>query len=238
MYFRMLHDETTGSMTYLLADLASREAVLIDPRGGDVAVLMAMLGEYDLRLSWILKTHEHDAVLPRRELHVMSLLKAPQVVHDLPSASTLTFGNEHVTVISTPGHTAGCLSFLWRDRLFCGGLLEVDGCPHQSRPEQPQALWDSVHEKVFTLPAETLLFSSRACSGRVVSTVLEQRLWSPWFAGTTRDEFLARMQALPVAPPPKAPARRRGPRRWAAVAGQPSRVAPSAGSSPGASPTA
>jgi hypothetical protein len=30
-----------------------------------------------------------------------------------------------------------------------------------------------------------------------VSTVLEQRRWHPFFAGLTRDEFLAQMAALP-----------------------------------------
>jgi len=32
---------------------------------------------------------------------------------------------------------------------------------------------------------------------RAVSTVLEQRRWHPYFAGQTRDEFLAHMAALP-----------------------------------------
>lgn len=217
MYFRMLHHEASGAMTYLLADLASREAVLIDPRGSDVTLLMAMLGEFSLQLSWVLRTHGHDATQPRRELHVLSLLQDPQVVHELPSSSTLAFGNEHVKVIQTPGHTTGCLSFQWRDRLFCGGLLDVDACPHQCRPESPQALWDSVHEKVFSLPAETLLFSGQASHGRMVSTVLEQRLSNPWFSALTRDEFLARVQALPESAC-KSPIRRRGLRRWAAIA--------------------
>ena len=34
MHFRLLHDEASGAMSYLLADLDAGEAVLIDPRGG------------------------------------------------------------------------------------------------------------------------------------------------------------------------------------------------------------
>lgn len=217
MYFRMLQEPDSGAMTYLLADLSSREAVLIDPRGSDATVLMAMLGEYNLRLSWLLRTHQHDGNSPRRDLHVLSLLKAPQVVQELTSPATLTFGNEIVRVIPTPGHTAGCLSFLWRDRLFCGVLLDVDSCRHQCRPALPQALWDSVQEKVFTLPAETLLFSGQTCQGRVVSTVLEQRACNPWFAGCTRDEFLARVQTLPELRR-AAPTHKKRRRPWFAVA--------------------
>lgn len=109
----------------------------------------------------------------------------------------LVFGHEHLRVLATPGHTAGCLSFLWRDRLFCGGLLAVDACPFQPRPALPQALWDSVTQQVFTLPSETLLFCGHTRQSRAVSTVLEQRRWHPWFGAAGRDEFLARVASLP-----------------------------------------
>jgi glyoxylase-like metal-dependent hydrolase (beta-lactamase superfamily II) len=60
MYFRLLHDDTTGAVSYLLADLDTGDAVLVDPRGADVPLLRAMLDEKQLRLRWLLRTHEHD----------------------------------------------------------------------------------------------------------------------------------------------------------------------------------
>jgi glyoxylase-like metal-dependent hydrolase (beta-lactamase superfamily II) len=92
------------------------------------------------------------------------------------------------------------MSFLWRDRLFCGGLLSVDTCAFQPRPALPEALWDSATRQVFTLPGETLLFCGHAAQGRAVSNVLEQRRWHPWLGGTTRDEFLARARSLSAGP--------------------------------------
>lgn len=207
MYFRMLHDEPSGAMSYLLADLGSGEAVVIDPRASDVQVLLAMLAEHHLQLRWVLRTHEHDALLARHERLALAALPAPQVVHRVPHGGLLDFGDEHVEVVATPGHTAGCLSFRWRDRVFCGGLLAVDGCPFQPHPASPQALWDSVHERVFTLPGETLLFSGHARDCRAASTVFEQRRRHPWFAQASRDEFLARVAALPAATPAREPAR-------------------------------
>lgn len=209
MYFRLLHDERSGAVSYLLGDLAAGEAVLIDPRGADVPLLRAMLDEHQLRLRWLLRTHEHDEHLPG-EAAALDSLGAPRIQHQLPapepsgrSAATparavLTYGNEHVQVLRTPGHTVGCLSYLWRDRLFCGGLLAVDACPFQPRPAWPEALWDSVMHEVFKRPAETLLFTGHAAHARAVSNVLEQRRWHPWFGGVTRDEFLARVRALPA----------------------------------------
>ena len=208
MYFRLLHDERSGAVSYLLGDLDASEAVLVDPRGADVPLLSAMLDEHHLRLRWVLRTHEHDAQLPG-EAAALAALGAPRIQHHLPASveacalaadprpAVLTFGHEHVTVLHTPGHTAGCLSYLWRDRLFCGGLLAVDACPFQPRPALPEALWDSVVNDVFKRPAETLLFTGHALQARAVSNVLEQRRWHPWFGGATRDEFLARVGALP-----------------------------------------
>ncbi len=212
MYFRLLHHERSGAVSYLLADLDAGEAVLVDPRGADVPVLHAMLNEHQLRLRWLLRTHEHDAQLIG-EADALDGLGAPRIQHHLPvpehpgeapvetDHAVLTFGNEHVQVLRTPGHTAGCLSYLWRDRLFCGGLLAVDACPFQPRPALPEALWDSVVNDVFKRPAETLLFTGHATRARAVSNVLEQRRWHPWFSGATRDEFLARVRELPAAEP-------------------------------------
>lgn len=204
MYFRLLHDEHTGAVSYLLADLDTAEAVLVDPRGADVPLLRAMLDEHRLRLRWVLRTHEHDDVIPG-ERQALDALQAPTVVHVPPlgpgaDGERLILGQEVIRVMPTPGHTTGCLSYLWRDRLFCGGLLAVDACPHQPRPALPEALWDSVTGRVFKLPVETLLFSGHARRARTVSNVLEQRRWHPWFGGVGRDEFLARVRSLPAAP--------------------------------------
>lgn len=203
MYFRILHDDTSGELTYLLADLDAREAVLVDPRGRDLPVLSALLAERDLHLRWVLRTHQHDEKMPQ-EPALLARLGAPLVQGQgglesqrAGEGDVRPFGHELLRVLATPGHTAACLSFAWRDRLFCGGLLAVDTCPHQPKPAAPEALWDSVKQRVFTLPDETLLFAAHERCGRAVSTVQEQRRWHPLFAALSRDAFLARIAALP-----------------------------------------
>lgn len=199
MYFRILHDPVSGELSYLLADIDAREAVLVDPRGRDLPVLQSLLAERELRLRWVLRTHHHDGLMPQ-EPKLLTRLGAPLVQgHGSALAQVavhgdvLAFGNEVIRVLATPGHTTSCLSYAWRDRLFCGGLLAVDACPHQPQPAVPQALWDSVRQQIFTLADETLLFTGHECHARAVSTVLEQRSWHPFFSGLSRDEFLARV---------------------------------------------
>lgn len=201
----MLYDEVSGDLTYLLADADAREAVLVDPHGRDLPVLQAMLDDRGLRLRWVLRTHDHDQQEPA-EPDTLSRLGAAlvqgrrctQALRPADGAE-LSFGDEYVTVMETPGHTPDCLSFVWRDRVFCGGLLAVDACPRQPSPALPAALWDSVHGRIFTLPDETLLFGGHARRARAVGTVLEQRRWHPHFSGQTRDTFVARM--TPANPP-------------------------------------
>ena len=201
MHFHILHDARSGEMSYLLADTAARQAVLIDPHSRDLPVLQALLSERELQLRWVLRTHHHDPSGAERAL--LARLGAPLVQGDGAAGTqraahgdVLGFGQESLRVLATPGHTLGCLSFAWRDRLFCGGLLAVDACPHQPYPAAPEALWDSVTQGVFLLPLETLLFAGHERRARAVSTVLEQRLWHPLFAGLSRDVFLARAAAL------------------------------------------
>ncbi len=196
---RMLHDPRSGETSYLLADMESAEAVLIDPRGGDLPVLTALLDDARLRLRWVLRTHQHDDQRPG-EWAALSRLGAPLVqgeprdgAHVARDDERLVFGHECVRVLATPGHTAHCLSFQWRDRVFCGGLLVVGACPYQPVPADVGALWDSATRRVFTLPDETLLYAGYDARGQTVSTVMAQRRWHPLLGGCTRDDFLARV---------------------------------------------
>jgi glyoxylase-like metal-dependent hydrolase (beta-lactamase superfamily II) len=206
MYFRMLHDEFSGELTYLLADVHAKEAVLIDPHSRDLDVLSALLAEHDLQLRWVLRTHHHDH-LHSEEFQNLAQLGAPLIQGDAPvrafrpdDGASLAFGNEALGVWSTPGHTATCLSFAWRDRLFCGGLLNTMECPDQPFAAAPAQLWESITQRLFKFPNETLLFSGHAQHLRTVSTIMDQRRWNPSFTGCSRDEFLASMASLPDQP--------------------------------------
>jgi len=208
MWFRMLHNERSGEMSYLLADADAGEAVLVDPHGCDLAVWRAVLTERGLRLRWLLRTHHHGPAQGGEIAMLQGLgapivqgaatvsASAPVVMHAVADGELLPFGDELVRVLKTPGHTPACLSFVWRDRVFCGGLLAVDACPSQPFPADAAALWDSVSQRIFTMPDETLLFAGHEHRARAVSTVLEQRRWHPLLAGLSRDEFLERAARL------------------------------------------
>src|SRR5512140_1530282 len=59
MIFRQLFDVASSTYTYLLADEATREAVLIDPVFEQARRDAALVRELDLRLLAVLDTHVH-----------------------------------------------------------------------------------------------------------------------------------------------------------------------------------
>lgn len=202
MYIRNLRDEASGEVSYLLADMRRREAVLIDPRAPDSALMRALLSEHQLTLRWILRTHHHDS---RKvgEWNALLAWGAPIVQGDPRDGAyaprdgeRFHFGTEWVVALHTPGHTAHCLSFQWRDRLYCGGLVDVAQCPYQPFALQPEQLWDS-SRALLNHPPETLLFSGHAQDVASVTSLSDQRRLNPYFGDASRDEFLLNVAALP-----------------------------------------
>lgn len=109
MYFRILHDDASGELSYLLADLDTREAVLVDPRGRDLPLLLALLAERELCLRWVLRTHQHDDILPQ-EPALLARLGAPLVqgqgggpgIELAGEGDIYPFGHELVRVLPRP----------------------------------------------------------------------------------------------------------------------------------------
>jgi len=214
--FRQLFDPASSTFTYLLACDRTREAVLIDPVLDQRERDLAVLAELGLRPRWLLDTHVHAD-----HVTAVSLLKA--ALADGPAITTavglaceaegyewalshgehLTFGDEHLDVIATPGHTPGSMSFLWRDKLFTGDALLIGGCGRTDfQGGDAGQLYDAVTQRLFTLPGETLVYPGHDYKGRRVSCIAEERDGNPRLASKTRDEFIALMAGLNL-PRPK-----------------------------------
>ena len=186
-YFRQLIDPSSAAMTYLLADPVARRALLIDPHPAHETLIDALLAERGFELCHVLHTHSHllpvDRLLPARPL---------------TTETRVHFGAESLRAIATPGHTTHCASFLWRDRLFCGDALALGGCPQQSGDDcDPRSIYDSVVDRLFALPAETLVFPGHDAHGRTVSTIGEERSRNPFFLARSRDAFVTAFRAAP-----------------------------------------
>ena len=206
IYFRQFHDLRSHSFTYLLADLAARDAVIIDPLSAEVTLYLAALDEIQVRLGHILLTHAHQsdgpcaaglqqassAVLVVGAHCPLGAARTPPPLR-VADGAVIVFGDEFLRCRATPGHTAGCMSYQWRDRVFTGDALPMS--PQgavAAASEDPGTLFDSLTRKLLTLPDETLVYPGHDFAGRRVSCIGEERDSNPVLTGATRDEFIPR----------------------------------------------
>ena len=209
MIFRQLFEPALSAMTYLIGDPVSAEAVVIDPIKYQATLIQALLAEHQLRLKYILRTHVHRAnttecgdLCSRTGAHFIIGASNPV---DYPGervyeGNVLAFGHEFLDAIETPGHTPGCVTYRWRDRIFCGDTLEIGGCGPSEDETNAGTMYDSVRNQIFSLPSETLIFPGHDYSGRTVSTVAEERLQNTAFSSLSRDRFIEHLSRLKQRP--------------------------------------
>lgn len=213
VYFRQLCDCASRTYTYLIADRAAGVAALIDPVLGEIVLYLGLLEERRLRLAWVLETHVHAdhitaAAALRRHTGARIVVGrncgtegADLLVAD---RDEVPLGADTVRVIATPGHSSGCVSYLWWDRVFTGDSLLIRGCGRTDLPGgNAGQLFDSVMRKLLCLPDETLVYPGHDYQGRWVSCMAEERATNPHLKGRTRDEFVSLM----AAPQPPKPAK-------------------------------
>ncbi|XP_065430097.1 persulfide dioxygenase ETHE1, mitochondrial isoform X2 [Chrysemys picta bellii] len=106
---------------------------------------------------------------------------------------------------STPGHTDGCLTYVLSDRTmaFTGDALLIRGCGRTDFQQgSPETLYRSVHEKIFTLPGDCLIYPAHDYTGQTVSTVEEERTLNPRLTQSC-EAFVQLMNNLNLPQPKK-----------------------------------
>lgn len=209
-----LFDPTSSTYTYVLVAGTQRAAVIIDPVAEQLERDLALLQREDLTLRYVLETHTHaDHITSAGELaRITGALAAvpsecgidPAPVQ-LADGESLWFGNQELVALHTPGHTAGSMCYLWRTRaaVFTGDTLLIGGCGRTDfQSGDAGALYDSIVQRLFTLPDATRMYPAHDYSGRAFSTIGDEKRVNPRLAGRSRDDFIALMSALSL-PRPK-----------------------------------
>ena len=216
LIFRQLFDPQSSTYSYLLADGLSGNAVLIDPVFEQARRDAALLDELGLRLIYTLETHIHaDHVtgawmLKQRagsRIGVSGNSGARGADRYLAHGERIAFGERHLEVRDTPGHTKGCITYVLDDRgmAFTGDCVLIRGCGRTDFQEgDPHALYRSVRDQILSLPDSCLLYPGHDYRGLMATSVAEERRFNPRFGGQlSENDFVGYMNALRLPHPKK-----------------------------------
>lgn len=215
LIFRQLFDAQSSTYTYLLGDDGSGEAILIDSVFEQVRRDAALVQELGLSLCWTLETHVHadhvtGAWLMKQRAGSRIGLSAQGGATGadrlLSHGDRISFGKRYLEVRATPGHTSGCITFVLDDqsKAFTGDCLLIRGSGRTDFQQgDPRAMFRSVREQIFSLPAACLLYPGHDYRGVTVTSVEEERRFNPRLGGDIgADDFAGYMQNLGL-PHPK-----------------------------------
>lgn len=188
--FRQMFDNVSSTYTYLLADAAAKEAILIDPVIEHAKRDFQLVTDLKLKLKYAINTHMHaDHITGTGELKSLSKCKsiisaASGALADIfiTEEDTVDFGRYKMRVLATPGHTNGCITYYLREEglAFTGDTVLIRGCGRTDFQEgSAKTLYNSVHKKIFNLPKETKLYPAHDYNGMTSTTVDEEQRLNP-----------------------------------------------------------
>lgn len=217
MIFRQLFEPGSSSYTYLLGCRDTGQALLIDPVLETVERDQQVLRQLGLKLAYTVETHIHaDHLTGARKLkYLLGSKIAGPAMDEIPcrdaglrEGEPFRVGTITLRPLYTPGHTSAHHAYLLDDDthtlLFSGDALLIDGCGRTDfQSGDPAALYQSIQQKFFTLPDETLVYPGHDYRGHRISSIGQEKTRNPRLAGKTLGEFVVIMNGLKLPYPRK-----------------------------------
>jgi len=229
MYFEQFYLGCLAHASYMFG--SDGEAVVVDPQR-DVDIYLEAAEKHGLQIKHIFETHLHaDFVSGHKELAARTgatiyIGKAAEATFPhvpLTDGYELRVGQIKIKALETPGHTPESCCFVitdeekspapWAvltgDTLFIGDVGRPDLSKTHTPPELAGLMYDSLHNKLMTLPNEALVYPAHGAGslcGRNMraersSTIGTERLTNYALQIKSRDEFVRQMTSnLPARP--------------------------------------
>jgi len=207
------------NFVYLIGDRETGDAIAVDPAYGP-AELVDLLAADGMRLAGVLVTHYHPdhvggdlggwsiagiaelLALPGVEakLHVQAdeawgvkrvtgCSDSDLAIH--ASGDVVEVGEIPITLIHTPGHTPGSQCFFVDGKLVSGDTLFLDSCGRTDLPGgDPEALYDSLTQKLAVVPDDTVLYPGHMYSPEPNAPLGDVRRTNIVFRPRTRDQWM------------------------------------------------
>jgi glyoxylase-like metal-dependent hydrolase (beta-lactamase superfamily II)/rhodanese-related sulfurtransferase len=228
MIFKQFYLNCLAHASYLIGDESTRTAVVVDPKR-DVQEYLDEADRHGLAIRHVFLTHFHaDFVAGHLELrdetgatiYLGARAQAGYSFTPVANGDSLAMGEVRLEVLETPGHTAESISILvydgrrdgskpyaalTGDTLFIGdvGRPDLRAALGWSATDLGRLLYQSVQERLLTLPDETLVYPAHGagslCGKKIskdtVSTMGEQRRTNYALQPMSEAEFIALVTA-------------------------------------------
>lgn len=212
-----------GSMDnfiHCMADVETKDSMVVDP-AWDFQAIEEHFKRNELTLVGVLLTHTHGdhisaladvllkydipVYLTQSEYNVGRVkLDNPHIVRE---GDKISLGNAHVTVLETPGHTAGGACFYADNALITGDTLFIDGCGRCNFGDSDvEAMWDSL-QKIKALSDDMVIYCGHHYGQKETDTLGNQKQTNPYlliedkaFFIEFRQHLQAHYRSIPFAP--------------------------------------
>lgn len=212
MIFRQLFEPISSTYTYLLGCEETGQALLIDPVLPTWERDLSEINALGLKLAYTVDTHIHaDHISAARKLKLEAGSRIAHPALDqlscadelLEDGKPFEIGGISFMPLHTPGHTDNHFAYAVDGRVMTGDALLIDGCGRTDfQNGDAPTLYRSVHDKLFTLTEETLVYPAHDYQGRRVSSIGQEKTRNPRLGDNKPlDEFVEIMANLKLAYP-------------------------------------
>lgn len=218
MIFNQLFEPTSSTYTYLIGCEDTGQCVLIDTVVDTAERDIDVVKKLGLNLAYTIDTHIHadhlTAAIKLKKLANSQIIyphncQLPCMDIGAQEGTAIKFGNIELHPIFTPGHTDHHYAYLidngCQQMIFTGDALLIEACGRTDfQSGDATTLYESIHNKIFSLQNDTLVYPGHDYSGRLVSSVLQEKQRNPRL-GNNRPlkEFVEIMDNLDLPYPKK-----------------------------------
>lgn len=213
MKIRQFFDYDTWTYTYFIWDETTSEAAVIDSVTENADRDVRHLNELGLKVKYLLETHIHaDHITGAGELrqrvggqiivHKNSNSECADILAE--EGDIFYLGQQAIRVIHTPGHTNNDITYQIEGAVFTGDTLLVRDCGRTDfQLGSNSAMYDSLTQKLFSLPDNTLVFPAHDYKGFSQSSIGEEKRFNVRVGnGKSYEDFATIMDNLNL-PNPK-----------------------------------
>ena len=192
--FRMGGDRNFG---YLVADEKTQMAAVVDPSFSPETIV-EFARENGYEILYVFNTHDHyDHSNGNSDMETLTR-RSPLLFGstDLGSGIAVTqgarfpLGDLEIEALHTPGHTEDSICILVGDALFSGDTLFVGKVGGTDLDESARSEYDSLHQKLLTLPDDTRVFPGHDYGTSPESTIGQERRTNPFLMQPDFEAFV------------------------------------------------